>query len=151
MIRITICLRAPVVACSEFMGEIDEVMAVTQRPFEVIEGESLCHAILRFESGLVGSYQATVLSKRARMAHSEEPFFRLIGQEGDIVIAGTALHGQGSVKLFTNEHPEGIEMMDTAEGAPLGYMDSFGPQLENLVRARTQSLSLACRQLSCVP
>ena len=87
------------------------------------------------------------------MAHSEEPFFRLIGQEGDIVIAGTALHGQGSVKLFTNEHPEGIEMMDTAEGAPLGYMDSFGPQLENLVRvvrARTQSLSLARRQLIVV-
>ena len=61
-----------------------------------------------------------------------------------------ALHGQGSVKLFTNEHPEGIEMMDT-EGAPLGYMDSFGPQLENLVRAHAQSLSLARRQLSYVP
>ena len=37
----------------EFMGEVDEVMAVTQRPFEVIEGESLCHALLRFESGKV--------------------------------------------------------------------------------------------------
>ena len=38
----------------------------------------------------MGSYQATVLSKHARMAHSEEPFFRLIGQKGDLVIAGTA-------------------------------------------------------------
>jgi predicted dehydrogenase len=119
----------------EFMGEVAEVMAVTQRPFKVIEGESLCHALLRFESGKIASFQATVLSKSARMAHTEEPFFRLIGQEGDIVIAGTSLHGEGSVKLFTEEHPDGKEMMDVSSGAPLGYMDSFGPQLENLVAA----------------
>ena len=104
----------------EFMGEVEAVVAVTQRPFDVIEGESLCHALLRFESGKVASYQATVLSKTARMAHSEDPFFRLIGQNGDITIAGTSLHGKGSVKLFTNECPEGKEMMDTSPDAPLG-------------------------------
>lgn len=126
----------------EFMGEVTEVMAVTQRPFQVIEGESLCHALLRFESGKIGSYQATVLSKSARMAHSEEPFFRLIGQEGDIVIGGTGLHGQGSVKLFTGEFPDGKEMMDLSSGSPLGYMDSFGPQLQNLVAAVRQEAPL---------
>ena len=117
----------------EFMGEVEEVMAVTQRPFDVIEGESLCHALLRFESGKIGSYEACVLSGKGRMAHSEEPFFRLTGQEGELIIAGTGLHGEGSLKLFTNEHPEGKEMMDSEQ--PLGYLDSFGPQIANLVAA----------------
>eukprot|EP01050_Picozoa_sp_SAG11_P000985 SAG11_NODE_39_length_21630_cov_11.188658_4_plen_154_part_00 len=110
------------------MGEVAEVMAVTARPFEVIEGESLCHALLRFESGKVASFQATVLSKQARMAHRADPFFRLIGQQGDLVISGTGLHGEPSVMLFTNEIPDGKEMLPPAP-APRGYMDSFGPQL----------------------
>ena len=42
----------------EFMGEVDEVMATTSRPFDVIEGESLCHALIRFKSGKIASYQA---------------------------------------------------------------------------------------------
>ena len=113
----------------EFMGEVVEVMAVTARPFEVIEGESLCHSLLRFESGKVASFQATVLSKHARMAHRADPFFRLIGQKGDLVISGTGLHGEPSVLLFTNERPEGEEMYTGAEAEQsTGLMVRPGPR-----------------------
>ena len=38
-----------------------------------------------FACSLVVLPQATVLSKHAQMAHASDPFFRLIGQHGDLV------------------------------------------------------------------
>ena len=37
------------------------MVGVTGRPWAEIEGESMCHAILRFESGKTASYQVRVL------------------------------------------------------------------------------------------
>ena len=47
----------------EFFGEeVKSVVATTGRPMKVLEGESLAHAILEFDSGRHASFQATVRS-----------------------------------------------------------------------------------------
>lgn len=56
-----------------------------------------------------------------------------MSMQGDLVISGTALHSTGALTLYTNEHPDGLSMMK--DGEPLGYMDPFGPQLDNFVWA----------------
>jgi predicted dehydrogenase len=60
----------------EFLGEISSVVAVTATPSSFIEGESLAHAIFKHESGKTSSYQATLLSSEATMAHATESWFR---------------------------------------------------------------------------
>ena len=49
------------------LGEIVKVVAIHERPFKAMAGESLTHAILRFEGGKSASFDclvvgATVLS-----------------------------------------------------------------------------------------
>ena len=39
-------------------GELVEVMAATSRPYEAMEGESMCRALCRFDSGVVASFDA---------------------------------------------------------------------------------------------
>jgi len=45
-----------------WLGEVDEVVAALGRPFERMEGESLVRALLRFESGVVASFDALLTS-----------------------------------------------------------------------------------------
>mmetsp|Transcript_133445 Transcript_133445/g.414974 ORF Transcript_133445/g.414974 Transcript_133445/m.414974 type:complete len:398 (+) Transcript_133445:208-1401(+) len=146
-------------ALREFMGDIVSVVAVTSNPGTFIEGESLAHAIFRHESGKTSSYQATLLSSEAAMAHATESWFRVTGQRGEIVITGSFV---GGIKLYDSEHPHGVDVIDhpceTEGGLPAsifslpcavggeggdgsapspasGFVDSFGPQMTGFARA----------------
>jgi predicted dehydrogenase len=66
-------------------GELAEVVAVTGRPQQAMEGESLCRALCRFESGLVASFDAML----AVAAGADVPRFQLTGSAGEIVIDAT--------------------------------------------------------------
>jgi predicted dehydrogenase len=63
-------------------GELDEVVAVTGRPQSAMEGESLCRALVRFTSGVVGSFDAIL----AVASGATVPRFQLTGTAGEIVI-----------------------------------------------------------------
>jgi predicted dehydrogenase len=66
-------------------GELADVVAVTGRPQVAMEGESLCRALCRFESGVVASFDALL----AVAAGARVPRFQLTGTAGEIVIDAT--------------------------------------------------------------
>jgi predicted dehydrogenase len=69
-------------------GELAEVVAVMGRPQAAMEGESLCRALCRFESGIVASFDAML----AVAAGARVPRFQLTGTAGEIVIDATQVH-----------------------------------------------------------
>ena len=101
------------------------------RPLKVLEGESMAHAILEFESGKHASFQATVLGASSAMM-TKEPCFRVIGTTGEIVIVGG--FGAGGYIVRTG----GVEEPLLPEGAPGGFLTSFGPQMTDFAHAIQQ-------------
>jgi len=79
-------------------GELVAVVAATGRPFEGMEGESMCRALCRFESGVLASFDALLVPG----AVSDLPLFQLTGTRGEIVIEGS-----GRVKLFDGSDSRG--------------------------------------------
>jgi predicted dehydrogenase len=77
-----------------WLGEIDEVVAITGRPVPAMEGESLCRALCRFDSGVVASFDA-VLSPGPVAPVAP---FQLTGTRGEIVVE------HGRVLLFDEKH-----------------------------------------------
>ena len=49
-----------------WMGEIERVVAINERPFTAMAGESLTHAIIKFQSGKSGSFDCLVRSVLSR-------------------------------------------------------------------------------------
>ena len=103
-----------------WLGEIDSVTGTTGRPIEGMDGESLAHALLRFESGVVASFLA--LTSPANL--SDMPWFRVMGTEGELLIRGG--FDAGGVELYDDEHPDGESL-----AGEHGYFHSFKPELED--------------------
>ncbi len=114
-----------------FMGEVDEVVAVLDRPLARMEGESLARALLRFRSGRSASFEVMLLDGMIGM----DAFFRVIGTRGEIVIDADM---GGRVQLF-NEQCFG----ESVGGDGLGYMESYAPQLRDFVAACLDGTALA--------
>jgi predicted dehydrogenase len=90
-------------------GELVDVVAVTARPQDAMEGESLCRALCRFESGMVASFDAML----AVAAGAPVPRFELVGTTGEIVVDAT------HVRLFDARGDAGTVVGDSA------YLDSY--------------------------
>lgn len=106
-----------------WLGEVDEVVAVVGRPLENMEGESLCRALLRFRSGTVASFDAMMLDT----VLGPEPWWRITGQKGEILIDGGFA---GGLRLYDAADRQGRQVMP-----PAGYARSFGPELDDFARA----------------
>jgi UDP-N-acetyl-2-amino-2-deoxyglucuronate dehydrogenase len=106
-----------------WLGEIDEVVAVTARPQVEMDGESLARAILRFRSGVVAVFDA--LHAGAVMGPGEE--FRVTGTEGEILIEKG---GGGRVLLFDSENPSG-KVVSAQKNE--GRAAAFGYELNDFV------------------
>ncbi len=91
-------------------GELVEVVAVTGRPFPGMEGESMCRALCRFDSGVVASFDALLVPGGV----SDLPLFQLTGTKGEIVIEGI-----GRVRHF-----DGSEWRGTVVGQG-NYLQSY--------------------------
>ncbi len=65
-----------------WLGEIDEVVAVTARPMPAMEGESMCRALCRFDTGVVASFDAVLSPGPAAPVAP----FQLTGTRGEIVV-----------------------------------------------------------------
>lgn len=79
-------------------GEITEVVAATGRPFPGMEGESMCRALCRFDSGVVASFDALLVPG----AVSNLPLFQVTGTAGELIVEGT-----GRVRHFDGADPRG--------------------------------------------
>ncbi len=99
-----------------WLGEVDEVVAVTARPMERMEGESLARALFRFQSGHVAVFDAMMLDT----VLAPDAWWRIKGTKGEITIGGGF---GGGIQLFDEEHRDGLLLME-----PQGYAQSFGPE-----------------------
>jgi predicted dehydrogenase len=113
------------------MGEIDEVIAVLDRPVQRMEGETLAYALLRFASGKIGVLEAFL----GETIDAPNEDFRVTGTEGIIVV--TKGHG-GRMLLYNGEHPQGLEVLPTGQTRA----GAFGLELADFVQAMLQGTPL---------
>lgn len=92
------------------LGEIDEVVAVTARLWEQMEGESLVRSLCRFRSGVVASFDVIL----AKGAPALQPHFQFTGTLGEIVVSAL-----GEVRLYDGSDWQG-EVLGRGN-----YMDSY--------------------------
>jgi predicted dehydrogenase len=123
----------------EMCGRIEKVVGIVRThlaPDLQMEGESLGHALFEMApepliqpqgSGpLVATYSCNMLAT-APMAHDTCPYFRITGNQGEIVIHGDGLFkeklGAGGLRLYNAENPTGREMFaaDRKGGFFLGF------------------------------
>lgn len=118
-----------------WLGEVDEVVAVTGRPLVEMEGESLARALLRFQSGVAATFDT--LCAGAVLGLGEE--FRLTGTLGEIIIERGY---PGRLLLFDQEHPDGEVLKDNLWDGD-GRLASFGYELADFANAVLEGTPLA--------
>jgi UDP-N-acetyl-2-amino-2-deoxyglucuronate dehydrogenase len=104
-----------------WLGEVDEVVAALGHPHPDMEGESLCRALLRFESGPIAAFDAML----ATGAIANQPLFTVTGSAGECTIEGS-----GWVKLH-----DGTDWKGTKVGEQGGYLRSYEGQLHDFARS----------------
>jgi UDP-N-acetyl-2-amino-2-deoxyglucuronate dehydrogenase len=107
-----------------WLGEIEEVAAVVGHPLAEMEGESLAHALLRFRSGIVATFDA--LHAGAFIGPGDE--FRVTGAQGELVVEKGS---NGRLLLFNQDHPDGQVLLAKQEGRSA----SFGYELNDFAHA----------------
>lgn len=106
-----------------WMGEIDEVVAVTGRPLAQMEGESLVRALFRFRSGKTAVFDAMMIDT----TFAPDPWWRITGSRGELTIdSGFG----GALRLYNADNRDGKLLME-----PRGYGQSFGPELADFAAA----------------
>ena len=115
-----------------WLGEIDEAIAVTSRHVPNMEGESMAHAIFKFESGVAATFDA--LLSPANVGPMES--FRITGSDGALVIENGRA---GRLMLYNADHPEGESIMEVMQGR----VDSFGTELQDFADAVLRGKTLA--------
>lgn len=94
-----------------WLGEVDDVVAALGYPHPEMEGESLCRALLRFDTGVVASFDALLRTG----ATAPQPLFTVTGSTGEITVEGS-----GWVKLYS-----GDDWTGTKVGERGGYLSSY--------------------------
>jgi predicted dehydrogenase len=111
-----------------WLGEMTETVAALAHPFPGMEGESLCRALCRFESGVVAVFDSMV----APGPLGPDPLFRITGSGGELVVEGI-----GRVKLFDGSEPRGTVV---GQG---NYLESYEGELVDFAAAVLDGSPLA--------
>jgi predicted dehydrogenase len=104
-----------------WLGEVDEVVAALGYPYPGMEGESLCRALLRFESGAVASFDAMLTTGTI----ANQPLFTVTGNSGECTVEGS-----GWVKLHDGTDWKGVKV-----GERGGYLLSYEAELADFANA----------------
>jgi UDP-N-acetyl-2-amino-2-deoxyglucuronate dehydrogenase len=94
-----------------WLGEADETVAALGRPHPEMEGESLCRALVRFDSGVVAAFDAMLTTG----AIANQPLFTVTGTKGELTVEGS-----GWVKLW-----DGSDWKGKKVGEQGGYLRSY--------------------------
>ena len=113
-----------------WLGEIDEVVAAMESPYERMEGESLARALFRFRSGHVVSYNLMLTEAPT----ARQDVFRITGTRGEIVI------GLVDVTLYNAENVSGVRV---GADVPQGYFLSYEGQFRDFAGAVLRGTPLA--------
>jgi predicted dehydrogenase len=111
-----------------WLGEMTETVASLGHPFPGMEGESLCRALCRFESGVVAVFDALLTSG----ALAPDPLFRVTGTKGEVVVEGI-----GRVKVYDGSEPRGTVV---GQG---NYLQSYEGELRDFASAILDGTPLA--------
>jgi predicted dehydrogenase len=111
-----------------WLGEMTETVASLGHPFPGMEGESLCRALCRFESGVVAVFDALLTSG----ALAPDPLFRVTGTKGEVVVEGI-----GRVKVYDGSEPRGTVL---GQG---NYLQSYEGELRDFASAILDGTPLA--------
>lgn len=114
-----------------WLGEIDKVIGITDRPWKEMQSESLAYAIFRFKSGATASFGCLMMDS----IFAPGPAFRITGSTGEIVIDA---FGGGGVMLYNREFPEG----KLADGEFGDYMNSFIGEMTDFEQAALDGKAL---------
>jgi UDP-N-acetyl-2-amino-2-deoxyglucuronate dehydrogenase len=135
-------------------GRITKVVGVVRRglvpELKMDGGESVGHALLEIETAensnqqqpieagpLIATYSCNMLAT-APMAHDACPYFRITGDQGEMVIHGDGLlqkPGAGGLRLYNNEYPDGHELfLKDRQG---GFFSGFAGLWEDIFRIVT--------------
>jgi predicted dehydrogenase len=112
-----------------WLGEADEVVAALGHPHSAMEGESLCRALLRFESGVVAAFDAML----ATGAIANQPLFTVTGTRGELTVEAS-----GWVKLWDGSSWKGEKV-----GEQGGYLRSYEAELADFASAVLRDTPLA--------
>lgn len=118
-----------------WLGEVAEVVAVTGRPLAEMEGESLARALLRFQSGVVATFDT--LHAGAVLGPGEE--FRLTGTLGEII---SERGYPGRLRLFNEQYPDGQVLKENLWDGD-GRLAAFGYELADFASAVLTGSALA--------
>lgn len=114
------------------LGEVDEVIGATGTHVPRREVESYGQSLIRFQSGVVASFQATLTAGRTGPIVD----FRITGADGEIVIERGR---EGNLMLYNAEHPRGKAVISAFEGK----VGSYGAELADFCDAVLDGKELA--------
>jgi len=104
-----------------WLGEAVATVAALGHPHPDMEGESLCRALIRFESGVVAAFDAML----ATGAIANQPLFTVTGTRGELTVEGS-----GWVKRW-----DGSDWKGTKVGERGGYLHSYEAELADFASA----------------
>jgi predicted dehydrogenase len=104
-----------------WLGEAVETVAALGHPNPDMEGESLCRALIRFDSGVVAAFDAML----ATAAIANQPLFTVTGTKGECTVEGS-----GWVKLYDGTDWKGVKV-----GEQGGYLRSYEGEWADFVAA----------------
>ena len=113
-----------------FMGPIESVQCQSATRLMNIEVEDTALAIIKFKSGALGSFEATVAAR----PESLEGSLSLLGEHGSVVIEGHAVNKLRYWK-FENPRPEDEHFAHHSEEVPNVYGRGHGPYLGEVAEA----------------
>ncbi len=114
-----------------FLGPIETVQCQTATRLLDIEVEDTALAMIRFQSGALGAYEATVATRPEALEGS----LSLLGEHGSVIIGGHAVNKMLYWK-FDKPLPQDEQIMQTAsEEVPNVYGRGHGPYLANVANA----------------
>jgi UDP-N-acetyl-2-amino-2-deoxyglucuronate dehydrogenase len=114
-----------------FLGDVESVQCATATRLLDIEVEDTAAAILRFRSGAIGIFEATVATRPDDL----EASFSLLGEGGSVIVSGKAVNRLEQWR-FVEPRPEdhGIQESHSVEVKSV-YGHGHGPYLGNVAEA----------------
>jgi len=117
-------------ALNWLMGPVESVCATISNRLNSLEAEDTMVAIIRFESGALGTIEATTAAR----PQDYEASLSVVGEKGLAVIGGIALN-KVETWAFTEPQPDDVDVPSRYSlEVPNGYGLSHGPLLQSVIQ-----------------